>query len=95
MSFECGSNVNDESEEQIHKHLLQRTKTEDGMQIDFNAIHDLNARLSIRVSFEPDSNVKTEREEQPSKHSLPRIPTDDGIQTDFNALQPSNALLSI
>jgi hypothetical protein len=52
-------------EEQSPKHSMQRTSTDDGIQIDFNARHPQNALDSIRVSFESDSNVKEESKGTP------------------------------
>jgi hypothetical protein len=70
---------------------VQRTSTEDGIQIDVNASQPSNALDSIRMSFESDTNVNDEREEQQEKHSLQRTSTDDGMQIDFNDVQPRNA----
>jgi hypothetical protein len=95
VSFESDSNVNDEREEQPPKHSLQRTSTDDGIQIDSNMSQSENAFDAIRVSFESDSNVTDEREEQQEKHSLQRTSTDDGIQTDSNISQWENASNSI
>jgi hypothetical protein len=53
--------------EEPKKHSLQRTSTDDGIQIDFKAAQPENAWPSIRVSFESDSNVNEEMEE-PDKH---------------------------
>jgi hypothetical protein len=63
-SFESDSNVNDEREKQQRKHILHNTSTEDGMQMDFNALQKQNASLSIPASFKSDSNVTDKREEQ-------------------------------
>jgi hypothetical protein len=43
LSLEPESNVNDESDEQREKHSLQRTSTDDGIQMDFSARHLENA----------------------------------------------------
>jgi hypothetical protein len=43
VSFEFGSNVNDESEQHPEKHLLPRNSTDDGRQIDFNVEQPENA----------------------------------------------------
>jgi hypothetical protein len=42
-SFESDSKVNDEREEQMAKHQLQRTPTENGIQTDSNASQWRNA----------------------------------------------------
>jgi hypothetical protein len=47
VSFESDSNVNDKREEQLLKHSLQRTLTDDGIRIDFNVVQRQNALLSI------------------------------------------------
>jgi hypothetical protein len=63
----------------LQKHSLQRTSTDDGIEMDFNAEQYENAPLSIRASSESDANVTNEMEEQWQKHSLQRTSTDDRI----------------
>jgi hypothetical protein len=47
VSFESDPNVSDDKEEQEEKHPVQRTSTDDGIQMDFNAIQPVNAQSSI------------------------------------------------
>jgi hypothetical protein len=63
VSFELGSNENDESDEQEAKHRAPRTSTDDGMQMLFNEKQYQNVTTSIRASFEPGSNNNDESEE--------------------------------
>jgi hypothetical protein len=57
VSVEPDSNAAAKRKWQERKRSRQRTSTDDGIQIDFNALDRQNARVSIRVSFELDSNV--------------------------------------
>jgi hypothetical protein len=80
--------MTDEREEHFTKFSVQRTSTEDGMQMDANEAQFSNTLLSIRVTFESESNCGDVRELQQLKQSALRTSTDDGIQIDFNARQP-------
>jgi hypothetical protein len=61
-SVDSDSNVNVESDLHPEKHDLQRSLTEEGIQIDLSDEQDGKAYSSIRSSLDPDSNVNTERD---------------------------------
>jgi hypothetical protein len=52
---------------------LQRTSTDDGIEIDFNDEQFENACLSTQVRCDPASKMTSSREMQSAKDDLPRI----------------------
>jgi hypothetical protein len=62
VRLDSDSNVNDESDEQAEKHCRERTSTEEGIQMDFNALHEKNDDNPIRARLDGDSKVNDESE---------------------------------
>jgi hypothetical protein len=63
VNFASDGNVTDDK-----KDLERRTKTDDGIKMEFNAVQSQNALCLIRVSLKLDSKVTDERSLPPQKH---------------------------
>jgi hypothetical protein len=95
VSFDSGSNANDERDSRLARPYGESSVREAGSESDFRHLHP--EKLSPRIASSSDSDSKTneDRVEQSEKHPPWRERTFLGIQIDLNEQQLENAEPSI